>query len=245
MARHELISLVLNMGWTRRFLAGTSAVAVLFSLSIAIAQFPSFHSRGTSGVAGTVFFGGPSAPPVPANWSAFGAGCTTTTVTGPGGGSALQVVGSSGAQNTCGRSTTVAAGDFTHTFVMYASVTGFANSEVGVGFSDGTKAEYCAITSIGTPGPFVINDITDTNLTTVAGAANGDQTLQNLVGSGPVFFQLNRAGTSLKCSWSPDGVNYITEFNDTVPFLTADRIAVMIDPRGAAKASTAILAYYQ
>jgi hypothetical protein len=201
--------------------------------------------KQANGGSSSPFFAGSLTAPIPGNWSTFGSGSTNTTVTGAGGGNALQVIGNVSTTSTAGYSTTVAAGNFTHTFVLYALVAGLSNSEVGVGFTDGTKAEYCAITATTTPTYF-INTISEATLTGGSiGAANGDLGLFPLVGSGPIFFQLTRTATALKCSWSPDGQNYFTLFNDTGPALTASSLIFIVDPRGSGKASTAILESYQ
>ncbi len=193
---------------------------------------------------GSSYFSGSLTPIVPGNWNTLGSGCTTTTVTGAGGGNALKIVGSTGAQNACGDYTSVAAGDFTHKFVLYAFLSGASDdSEVGVGFSDGGKVEFCAVTRFST---WLLHGIAESALTGGSVTlANGETGSLAMVGPGPIFFQLQRTGTTLKCSWSPDGQNYFVVFNDTAPYLTADRIVAIVDPRGVGVASTNILASYQ
>lgn len=196
--------------------------------------------QGDSG--GVTWFGGTVVAPVPGNWNVLGTGCTTSTVTSANGGNALKIIGRTGVQQGCGDYIPQGAGDFTKSFVLYGALNGQVSSQIGVGFGDGTKAEVCNITTQNT-GAFSTNTIQYTNLTTIAGAAPAEVTY--MASPGPIFLQLNRTGTALKCSWSPDGGTYFPLFNDTVPFLTADRLVVVVDPRGSGAASTAIVASFQ
>ena len=205
-------------------------------------------ATGASGPGTVAWFAGSITPPVPGDWSSLGSGCTTSTVTGVGGGNALQVVSSSGAQNICGLKTSVAAGNFSHVFVIYAalSVPHFATVEAG--FTDGSKAEYCGLASRGAPVDVLAgNQAQATALTGGSlSAANGvsTYTLPYPNGSGPMFFRLSRTGTNLACDYSPDGQTYFNIFNDTVPALTASAVYFAADPRGGSAISAGWLESY-
>ena len=202
----------------------------------------------TAPAGGVTWFTSTFVAPVPANWSAFGSGCTTSTVTGITGANALKVVSSTGAQNTCGLSVSVAAGDFSHVFVMYGVYASVNFATVAVGFSDATKIEYCGLGS-GSAGGISIQE-SQAKATALTGgsltAANGPSVFNPpfVNPAGPSFFRLTRTGTNLACDFSPDGVNYINMFNDTAPFMTASELYFGTDPRTSTVTSAGFLESY-
>jgi hypothetical protein len=161
----------------------------------------------------------------------------------------LQVVTSSGSQNTCGLKVTVAAGDFSHVFIFYAAVSVPNFATIAVGFTDNTKIEYCGIGSGSTTSIATVTGtqakataLTGGSLTAANGPSSYSLPLPN--GAGPLFFRLSRTGTNLACDYSPDGQNFINLFNDTSPFLTASSLYFGGDPRGAAAISMGVLTSY-
>ncbi len=204
---------------------------------------------GNSGGAGVPWFAATFVPPVPSDWSALGGGCATGTVTGVTGAPALQVVGSVGPQNTCGLKVSVPAGDFTHIFTIYTVISAPHFSTAAVGFTDGTKMEYCGVGS-GSDQNIDAGTTTQAKGPTLTGPLSGANGISayylpfaNM--SGPNFFRLKRTGNNLSCDYSPDGVNFINQFNDTASFMTANALYVGVDPRGSSVASLVLLESYQ
>ncbi len=189
--------------------------------------------------------------PVIGNWSTIGSGCTrSSTNTGPTGGATLNIIGTTSTANICGYQTTVAGGNFTHTFIFFCmEPAGGSTTDSFIGFTDGTKVEGMGCTE---PGANVgSGSITGIKSTALTGgsytAANGLVTPASSPTSIPVIAQLSRVGTTLTGKVSFDGgVTYLTVFSDTSPFLTASALMVYVDPRGstAATAGTATLISY-
>lgn len=203
----------------------------------------------SGGGAGTTWWAGSVTPIVSANWSSFGTGCATSLATGVTGGTALQVISSSGAQNTCGYQTAVSAGDFSHVFIVYGSVSAPQFENVLVGFTDGTSTEGCGL---GSGSDSTIDALASQHpkATALSGgtvsAANGvsSYVIPFPNGSGPMFLRLKRTGTHLICDYSPDGQNFINFFTDTTPFLTASALYFAADPRGASALAAGWLESY-
>lgn len=214
-----------------------------------IGQYSPPPSSGGSG-GGASWFGGSITAPVPANWSQIGTGCANSTVTGVTGGVALQTVSTSSTQNLCGWQITAAAGDFSHVFIFYAVVSSLNFATVEVGFTDGTKLEWCG-NGAGDGTTTNLPIVTQAKASALTGgsvsAANGASTYRLPFNSqsGPSFFRLSRTGTNLACDASPDGVNWINLFNDTSPFLTASALYFGADPRGADAISLGTLQSYK
>ena len=209
-----------------------------------------FDANGNTVDAGAAcssgFFSGSITPIVTADWSALGSGCATSTVTGVTGGNAIQVISSTGSANTCGMQRSIAAGDFSKVFTVYGMVSQSQFTSIEIGFTDGTKVEYCGL---GGSGSAVLSTTGKANNLTGSGqaAANGGTNYSGFGagGSGPSFWRLKRTGTNLSCDYSPDGANYINVFNDTSPHLTASALYFGTDPRGATTLSTGWLESYQ
>lgn len=166
-------------------------------------------------------------PIVTGDWSTLGTGGTRTDGSGN-----IFVKGTVGAgsQSIYGVSHTVAAGDFTHYITFTAAVNSSNFAEVHVGFTDGTKTEGAGPTNNGT-----INDTAFTSLTGGPAAAANGTTSTSLAYFGqnvPMTIRLTRTGTALNAAISFDqGINYVTLFNDTVPFLTASSVYIAANPR--------------
>lgn len=195
---------------------------------------------------GPSWYGLTLTPVVTANWSTVGAGCSTSNVTTIGGNPGIQVTSTTGTQNACGVKTAV-SGTFTHVFAFYSLISGSGNSTVEVGFSDGTKIEYCGLNYNASPAGLTVSAAKATALTggTLSGA-NGLTTSATVYGSpaGPSFFRLRGSPTQLACDMSPDGVNWVTIFTDTTPFLTVSSVYFGADPRASTGVATGILASY-
>lgn len=182
-------------------------------------------------------------PVVTANWSAFGAGCATTNTTTVGGNPAIQVISTSGTQNTCGVQI-AASGTFTHIVAFYGVVPNTNTSTLAVGFTDGTKTEYCGLNY---SSGYVLAAVKNTALTGGTFSAANGTTGFAVAGTnlqGPIFFRLrSTSGTTLACDYSPDGVNWVNVFSDTTPFLIPSAIYFGGDPR-AGNAVMGVLASY-
>lgn len=195
------------------------------------------------------WYAGTVTPIVVGNWATLGTGCATSSVTGITGGGAIQVTSSTGAQNMCGWSTAVAAGNFSHIVVFYAVTSTTENANSLVGFTDGTKTEGCGVGNFNdqVSSTHAWPVTTQIKTTTLSGgslsAANGVSAyfLPFSNAAGPLFFRLSRTGTNLACDFSPDGQNWFNQFNDTTPFMTASAIYVASDPRGSTAISSIIL----
>jgi hypothetical protein len=213
---------------------GAFAVVALYAVAQNAAVGP---VPGTSGLSSIVT----------GNWSTIGTGCTFTAVTGVTGGGAWKIVGtSSGTQNFCGKSI-AASGSFTHTFVIYPmNPIDTGTTEAAVGFSDGTKLEYCSVAWTASDGAFT-NGATYSALTGGSGASTSGFPYYSVNGLGPIYFQLSAAsGTSLTCKISPDGVNWTTTiFDDTTPYLTTSELVVGVNSGTATHAGTMLLESYQ
>ena len=181
------------------------------------------------------------------NWATLGSGgCTRTNTTGPSGGGAIEMIGTSGGTgNICGVSIAAPGGDFTRTFVAWAGIPATGNGNVEAGFTDGTKVEGCGVD--------FSQSVTGTKTTALSAGtytlANGltFSGLPNPFSPGPVLiFQLNRSGTTLSCYVSANGgITYVSIFSDATPFLTASNIEISSDARGAASAPRFTLISYQ
>jgi hypothetical protein len=237
---------------------GNGAKAQLSTGSTVSGDCVKFDANGNtvdfgSACSGSSWFGATLTPIVPANWSVLGSGGSESTVSGIGGASsAIKIIGTTGSQNTYGVKT-AASGAFTHVFALYPVLYPTNNSEIAVGFTDGTKAEYCSYSyNTGASSNPNIGTIAETQLTggSISGA-NGtvypSGTPWIIASGGPIFFQLVSSTSSpyLACSWSPDGVNWISIFSDTTPYLTVSSVFVGVDPRGALIASMIYFESYQ
>lgn len=223
-------------GLTAYSYVSASSASGSISLNNSTLPFPSMVRSPTVG--GMMGWNNIINPPIPNNWTAFGANCTTGTGNGITGGVALSVkaVIHTG-HSICGLNTPV-TGNFTHTFVIYylqGSDNLFnSNPGVGVGFYDGTKAEWCAYT---------INNsfacTTAATLTTPV-VAPGATVCANLGasqcvapgGATAMVFRLSKNGSTLTCDFSPDGVNWINLLTDSAPFLTPTSVFYGVDSNG-------------
>ena len=195
------------------------------------------NSDGTSCAPSSSGGSNPFTPPIPANFTTLGTGCTVATVTGPFGGSAVTILGTSGSANICGKYI-AASGNFVHVFAFYSNISVNDFNQAEVGFTDGTKVESCGVQHDGGNG-FVFSGLQSTALSGGSyTAAPGIVEMWGLLPQ-PGWFRLTSSGggTVLKCEWSPDGNIYNTLFNDAVPYLTPSAVYIGADPRGSAVAS--------
>lgn len=194
---------------------------------------------------GLSWYAGSIVTVAPANWSSFGTGCATSTVTTVGGGNGIKVTSTTGTQNMCGVQT-AATGTFTHIFIIYPVISSTSGSSSVVGFTDGTKIEYCGINWVTSAGDeAVVKKATALTGGTVS-AANGASVYTNpmLMPTGPLFLRLTGSLTQLACDVSPDGANWINLFTDTTPFLVNADLFVGADPGGGSGPSSVIFASY-
>lgn len=187
-------------------------------------------------------------PPVTGDWTAIGSSGTRSNVTGPSGADAINVIGTTGGTtgtaNIYGIKHSVAAGDFTHIFILWAAPATAAASNVGVGFTDGTKVESCVAQGQGS-NVVAYSRIKSSSLTTGYADANGATGFEGAAFYPLMIAKLTRTGTALACSISLDGgITYRSVFNDTSPYLTASDVVVTTDPRGAAVAGVFTLISY-
>lgn len=183
------------------------------------------------------------------NWSTLGSGGTRTNTTGPSGGGAINIVGTTGGTgNIYGVSRTVAGGDFSYDLIVEWQIPINFGVDVNVqaGFTDGTKVEGCGPANSAnatTSTQAIGNGVSTTTLSggTYAGNTGGNFTNGSAgIAPNPILFRLARVGTALTCAVSWDGgVTYITMFSNA--FLTASSIQVSSDPRAATKASSLTL----
>lgn len=185
---------------------------------------------------------------VTGNWSAIGTGCTTANTTAPFGGAGISVIGSTGSANICGEKV-AATGNFTHILAFYYMTPQSNFETASVGFTDGTKVEYCGVNFNSSGNIAILTAATSTALSggTYASAPNTTTTWTGV--ANPVWFRLTSGGgaTTLKCEFSPDGVIWNTIFNDNSgsPFLTVSNVYVAADPRGGTGTSQVSLVSYQ
>ncbi len=178
------------------------------------------------------------------NWTTLGSGGTRTNTTGPGGGGAIDIVGTVGTTtNVYGVSRAVSAGDFSIDLVMHIAVpTNTVPALVEAGFTDGTKVEGCGVSSDGADlWNFTAIKTSDLSGGTYA-ASNGIITGGGIgLPQNPVIVRLIRTGTNLLCKVSFNGgiTFQYTIFNDTSPYLTASAIAVWVDPRNSTATAVA------
>lgn len=183
-------------------------------------------------------------PIVTGDWTTIGTGGTRTN-----GANWINVVGTTGGTgNVYGVSHTVAAGDFTHLFLVYGQINLTSNSTIAVGFTDGTAVESCGLIWITTTGPQFNTTKTTALSSGTYSAANGQIfSVTNEYGSFlPMYVKLNRSGTTLSCSLSFDGaLSYETFFTDSIPALTASSVLAYSDPRSSANPARFTLISYQ
>lgn len=166
------------------------------------------------------------------NWTTIGSSGTRTDTTGPGGGGAIVIDSTTGANNEYGVTRTVAAGDFSYDFIVYGTIGNSGNSQIGVGFSNGTAIEGVCIVFAGSIAN--IGSWKDTALSggTITGAVGGLLSGFLVPTGGPYIVRLFRTGTALAGSISIDaGISFIPMFNDTGALISADRLFVGANPR--------------
>lgn len=184
---------------------------------------------------------------VTGNWSSFGASCTSTNTTTQFGGASINITGTSGSANICGVKIS-ASGNFTHIFAIYYNfpLSNYESAEVG--FTDGTKVEYCGVGANSSVSS-ILGSLTATSSTaltsgTYAAAANSNTTWSIL--SNPIWFKLIDSSGNLECEWSPDGFIWSVVFNDdSSPFLTPSAVYVGTDPRGGTGTTQLSFVSYQ
>lgn len=172
-----------------------------------------------------------------ANWTTLGTGGTRTNTTGPNGGSAIALVGTTSNNNVFGVKASI-AGDISYTLIFGGHVNNANNMSAMVGFTDGTKTEGCGLAGNSTAANSGYNTLSDTALVSgIYALANGSVATQENLWSNIVYAKLTRTGTTYTCQLSFDGgISYFTMFTDTTPFLTANAVVAWVDPRGASEA---------
>lgn len=177
-----------------------------------------------------------------ANWTTFNGGsCTRTDFAsgGPASTGAIKMVGSNTATatNLCGVFVAQATGsDYTRTLVVAPMLDLESNSEVSVGFSDGTKYEGCGFLTVGTVPQ--VSDIEYTNTGTVGGSASGGSatvwSVPNFIGGLVIQLKWTQSSTTMACLVSYDGgVTFKQRYSNASVNLTPTRIYVGVDPRHA------------